>query len=155
MGVDDVRAPDHETFTVVKFADAVTDDGGMGSPTAASERVITFEGTLEPTALRAVTRKLFVTPGVKASIRTERLKFDRVATTTHVAPASVERHTSYEVTAVPPLLTGDPQDKYADVPEIKPVIDVGADGTAKAIGVIVTTLDEGLLPIAFTANTRN
>ena len=57
--------------------------------------------------------------------------------------------------AVPPLATGEPQETYADVPEMKPVREVGADGAEKASGVAVTTLDDELLPTAFTANTRN
>ena len=75
--------------------------------------------------------------------------------TSHVAPASVERQTSYEVTGVPPLVKGEPHEMYADVPEMKPVRDVGADGAEKASGVIVTTLEAALFPIAFTASTRN
>ena len=94
IAVEVERAPDHETLMVVKFAVAVTDDGGVGTPAPATVNVTTFEGTLVPAALLAVTRKLLVTPGVRPSIRAERNRFDRVATTVHVAPASVERHTS-------------------------------------------------------------
>jgi hypothetical protein len=94
IAVDVVRAPDHVTLTVVKFAVAVTDDGGVGRPTPTTDNVITFDGTLEPTAFFAVTRKLLVTPAVRPSIRAERYKFDRVETTFHVSPASVERQTS-------------------------------------------------------------
>ena len=94
IGVDVVRAPDHETLMVVKFAVAETDDGGVGRPTAASVKVTTFDGTLVPATLRAVTRKLFVLPGVRPSMRAERYMLDCEETTVHVAPASVERHTS-------------------------------------------------------------
>jgi hypothetical protein len=140
---------------VVKFAVAVTDDGGVGTPPPATVNEISFEGTLAPTAFFAVTRKLLATPGVRPSIRAERYRLDRVETTTHVTPASVERQTSYEVTAEPPVAAGEPQETYADVPEMKPVRDLGADGAENSNGVAVTTLDETLFPTAFTANTRN
>ena len=107
MGVEVVRAPDHETLTVVKFAVAETDDGGVGRPTAASVKVMTFEGMLVPATLFAVTRKLFVTPGVRPSMRAERYMLDCEETTAQVTPASVERHTSYDVTAVPPFVAGE------------------------------------------------
>jgi hypothetical protein len=140
---------------VVKLAVAVTDDGGIGAPPPATVNVISLEGTLAPATFFAVTRKLLATPGARPSIRAERYRLDRVETTTHVVPASVERQTSYEVTTEPPVAAGDPHDTYADVPEMKPVRDLGADGAENANGVVVTTLDEALFPTAFTANTRN
>jgi hypothetical protein len=94
MAVEVVRAPDHETFTVVKFAVADTDDGGVGTLAPSTVRVSVSDGVLEPAELRATTRKLLLTPATKPSMRAERSKFDVVAATAQVDPLSVLRHTS-------------------------------------------------------------
>ena len=115
----------------------------------------TDEATLVPTALIANTRNLCGTPPTRFEYDIERRITEIISEVVQVAPPSVEYSARYPVMRLPPSDDGVAQYSVAPLKEAYTASERGALGGSIERGVRTTVLLAGLVPVEFTALTRN
>ena len=115
----------------------------------------TDEATLVPTALMANTRNLCSTPPTRFVYDIERRMTEITSEVVQVVPPSVEYSERYPMMRLPPSDDGVAQYNVAPLNEAYTASERGAVGDSSARGVSTTVLLAGLVPVEFTALTRN
>jgi hypothetical protein len=145
----------HDRYAVVPDKNPPKKRGSDDTVAATGVESTTDEATLVPTALIAKTRNLWRTPPTRFVYVIERLVTAMRSERVHVVPPSVEYSVRYPVTALPPSEDGVAQYNVAPLNEAYTASARGAVGGSIERGVSITVLLAGLVPVEFTALTRN
>ena len=145
----------HDRYAVVPDENPLKKRGSDETVAATGVDSTTDEATLVPTALIAYTRNLCSTPPTRFVYDIERRLTEITSEVVQVVPPSMEYSVRYPVMRLPPSDDGVAQYNVAPLNEAYTASARGALGGSIERGVSTTVLLAGLVPVEFTALTRN